>query len=228
MTPVQGNVLEHEGKYYEQVSAVDLQEGDFVITNDINLEEVVDVRTDYFLVWDKHLEEHDYIGRYGVYTAYREVSDERGADALITLIEAWAVARNLHTANPNKQMLKLYEEAGEISASMARGNIEGIKDGIGDVVVVLTILSQQMGFTITECIEMAYEEIKDRKGRMIDGVFVKEADLHIYAEDNPVNHTKSTEVTPESAPASITGPIPPYISQGDIPLSMIYKEKGGE
>ena len=44
-------------------------------------------------------------------------------------------------------------------------------------VVVLTILAEQMGFTIEACIEMAWDEIKDRKGRMIDGVFVKEADL---------------------------------------------------
>jgi hypothetical protein len=50
-------------------------------------------------------------------------------------------------------------------------------DGIGDAVVVLTILAAQHGVTIEECIDAAWDEIKDRKGRMIDGVFVKESDL---------------------------------------------------
>lgn len=92
-------------------------------------------------------------------------------------IRKWSVDRNLHTANPDKQALKFGEEAGELFEGLAKGDTDLTKDAIGDIYVVLTIMSQQLGFTVEECIEIAYDEIKDRKGRMIDGVFVKESDL---------------------------------------------------
>jgi NTP pyrophosphatase (non-canonical NTP hydrolase) len=97
------------------------------------------------------------------------------------LIRQWSIDRNLHTADPNKQALKLGEEFGELFEGLAKGNLALTKDAIGDMYVVLTIMSQQLGFTIEECIDVAYDEIKDRRGRMIDGVFVKESDLK---EDN--------------------------------------------
>lgn len=93
------------------------------------------------------------------------------------LIRQWSIDRNLHTADPNKQALKLGEEFGELFEGLAKGNLALTKDAIGDMYVVLTIMSQQLGFTIEECIDVAYDEIKDRRGRMIDGVFVKESDL---------------------------------------------------
>ena len=96
-------------------------------------------------------------------------------------IRMWSVDRNLHTADPTKQALKLGEEFGELFEGLAKGNEDLIKDAIGDIYVVMTILSEQLGFTIEECIALAYDEIKDRKGRMVEGVFVKESDLQ---EDN--------------------------------------------
>lgn len=93
-------------------------------------------------------------------------------------IEQWAADRNLDTADPTKQMLKLAEEFGEVAEGLAKGKIELTEDGIGDMYVVLTILSKQLGTEIHSCVQMAYNEIKDRKGKMIDGVFIKEADLN--------------------------------------------------
>src|SRR5690625_4887375 len=93
------------------------------------------------------------------------------------LIRCWAQDRNLHEAEPSKQALKLGEEFGELFEGLAKNNEDLTKDAIGDMYVVMTIMSQQLGFTIEECIEIAYDEIKDRKGRMVDGVFVKESDL---------------------------------------------------
>ncbi|WP_432352682.1 MazG-like family protein [Sporosarcina sp. A2] len=93
------------------------------------------------------------------------------------LIQEWAVERNLHTADPRGQMLKLMEEVGEIAAALARKDIDEVMDGIGDVGVVINILATQVGSSIEECMELAYNEIKDRKGKMVNGVFVKEADL---------------------------------------------------
>lgn len=93
------------------------------------------------------------------------------------LIKEWAIERNLHTADPNKQMLKLVEEFGELGEAMAKGNEDLFRDALGDMYVVMTILAMQKDVDIEDCINLAYNEIKDRKGKMIDGVFVKESDL---------------------------------------------------
>lgn len=93
------------------------------------------------------------------------------------LIRQWASDRNLINADPKGQALKLGEEFGELFEGLAKGKEDLTKDALGDMYVVMTILSGQLGFTIEECIEIAYGEIKDRKGRMVDGVFVKEEDL---------------------------------------------------
>ena len=93
------------------------------------------------------------------------------------MIEQWAIDRGLHTADPSKQMLKLMEEVGELAEGLAKDNPDAVQDAIGDAYVVLTILSMQLGMDIRQCVKMAYNEIKDRKGRMVNGVFVKESDL---------------------------------------------------
>lgn len=92
-------------------------------------------------------------------------------------IEQWAKDRKLDNADPTKQTLKLGEEYGELCQGLAKGNLDQTLDSIGDMYVVLTILSKQLGFNIEDCIRDAYNEIKDRKGRMVNGVFVKESDL---------------------------------------------------
>ena len=97
--------------------------------------------------------------------------------ALTKLIEEWAEERGLNNADPDKQMLKLGEEFGELCQGMAKNKPDQIEDSIGDMYVVLTILSMQLGLDIGHCISGAYAEIKDRKGKMVNGVFVKEADL---------------------------------------------------
>ncbi|EIQ0607817.1 MazG-like family protein [Staphylococcus pseudintermedius] len=96
---------------------------------------------------------------------------------LIKQVEQWSIDKNLHNGNPDRQALKFYEEAGEIGAALSRGNLEALKDGIGDTVVTLIILAQQHGWTLQECLQYAYDEIKDRKGETRNGTFVKESDL---------------------------------------------------
>jgi NTP pyrophosphatase (non-canonical NTP hydrolase) len=98
-------------------------------------------------------------------------------EELIRKIENWAIDKNLHLADPAKQTLKLGEEFGELCQGLAKGKPEQVKDSIGDMFVVMTILSMQLGLTIEDCVEIAYNEIADRKGKMVNGVFVKEADL---------------------------------------------------
>ncbi len=93
-------------------------------------------------------------------------------------IRKWAKERNLDNADPFKQMLKLGEEYGELCEGLAKSKPRIVEDSIGDMYVVLTILALQLGIKVERCIEEAYDEIKDRKGKMINGVFVKESDLH--------------------------------------------------
>lgn len=93
-------------------------------------------------------------------------------------IRQWATDRNLiEGATPQMQFVKLIEEVGELAEGIAKGRKDAVLDGIGDAVVVLTILAAQHGVPIEYCIDLAYQEIKDRKGRMVNGCFVKEADL---------------------------------------------------
>lgn len=108
----------------------------------------------------------------------REVDEMLNEDKTVTdLIRKWSINRHLHTADPHKQALKLGEEFGELFEGLAKGDEEMTKDALGDMYVVMTIMAQQLGFNIEECIEIAYGEIKHRKGRMVDGVFIKESDL---------------------------------------------------
>ena len=96
---------------------------------------------------------------------------------LTGLIEEWARDRGLDTADHTKQMLKLAEEFGELAEGLAKDKPEQVEDSIGDMYVVMTILALQLGLDIEDCVQKAYNEIKERKGKMINGVFVKESDL---------------------------------------------------
>lgn len=99
---------------------------------------------------------------------------------LIQQVEQWSMDKNLHKANPDRQALKFYEEAGEVAAALSRDDKEALMDGIGDTVVTLIILAQQHGMTLERCLQYAYDEIKDRKGKTINGTFVKESDLKVH------------------------------------------------
>ena len=98
-------------------------------------------------------------------------------DQLVKQVEQWSKDKNLHNGNPDRQALKFYEEAGEVGAALSRNKLDDLKDGIGDTVVTLIILAQQHGWSLEECLQYAYDEIKDRKGETRNGTFIKESDL---------------------------------------------------
>ena len=90
-------------------------------------------------------------------------------------IREWAKQRGIFDKGDVKtQYVKLMEEAGEVAKALLTNDKAEIKDGIGDMVVVLTNLAHLSGFTIEECIDEAYEVICKRKGKMVNGTFVKE------------------------------------------------------
>lgn len=96
---------------------------------------------------------------------------------LIKQVEQWSIDKGLHNGNRDRQALKVWEESGEIAKAMSRNRIEELKDGIGDTVVTLIILAQQHGWTLEECLQYAYDEIKDRTGETRNGTFIKSEDL---------------------------------------------------
>ena len=91
------------------------------------------------------------------------------------LIREWADERGLYDNGDTKtQALKLVEEVGETCRAILKEDYEEVVDGIGDCVVVLTNLAELQGVSIEECIEAAYNEIKNRKGKMANGTYVKQ------------------------------------------------------
>ena len=101
-----------------------------------------------------------------------------GDEALVSkfdLIRDWAQERGLYDKGDTKtQYVKLMEEAGELAQGLLKDRELEVADAIGDMVVVLTNLAHLAGLTIEECIDSAYNEIKNRKGEMKGGTFVKE------------------------------------------------------
>ena len=93
-------------------------------------------------------------------------------------IRHWALERGLYQKGDVKtQYVKLQEEAGEVARAIIKNDPVELKDGIGDMVVVLTNLAHLAGFTIEDCIKSAYDVINKRKGSMINGSFVKNETL---------------------------------------------------
>ena len=91
------------------------------------------------------------------------------------LIRQWASKRGLYKGgDPKTQALKLVEEVGETCKAILKSDQSEIEDGIGDCVVVLTNLAHLCNTDIEHCIELAYNEIKDRKGKMDNGTFKKD------------------------------------------------------
>ena len=90
------------------------------------------------------------------------------------LIRTWATERGLYEGGDTKtQFAKLVEETGELAQAILKKDDAEFADAIGDMVVVLTNLAHLGGTTIEQCIDSAYNEIKNRKGKMSNGTFVK-------------------------------------------------------
>ena len=96
-------------------------------------------------------------------------------DAMFSRIREWAQSRGLYDkGNTFVQYVKLQEEAGELAKALLQNDHDEINDAIGDMVVVLTNLAHLHGTDIETCIADAYKVIAKRKGKMINGTFVKD------------------------------------------------------
>jgi NTP pyrophosphatase (non-canonical NTP hydrolase) len=95
---------------------------------------------------------------------------------LIADVESWAMRKGL--SDPDyvpSQMLKVVEELGELAGCLAKKkSVEDTSDAFGDVMVTLIILAHQAGYDLEKCLGLAFDEIKGRTGKTVDGVFIKD------------------------------------------------------
>ena len=97
---------------------------------------------------------------------------------LITKVNEWAISHGLDKGNPKIEWMKVTEEVGEIRDVFLKPHDFddpelALKDAVGDSIVTLVVLCLQLGYDVEECLKIAYNNIKDRKGKMIDDNFVK-------------------------------------------------------
>jgi len=88
----------------------------------------------------------------------------------------WGEDRGIiQNSTPLAQFEKTIEEVAELNAALQANDKAAIIDGIGDVLVTLTMICGILDLDMTQCYEAAYNEIKDRKGFLNkDGIFIKE------------------------------------------------------
>jgi len=88
----------------------------------------------------------------------------------------WAFTRGImQHSNPKSQLMKAVSEIGELCDAEIKGEHAKVIDGVGDVLVCLIIYSEMNGVDLTICLNEAYNQIKDRKGKMVEGgAFVKD------------------------------------------------------
>lgn len=96
-------------------------------------------------------------------------------EEIIKKVVQWAADKDLlKKENSFAQMSKVTEEVGEVASALLKKDELKLIDGIGDVVVTLIILAEQNGLTLEYCLESAWKEIANRKGKTVDGTFIKE------------------------------------------------------
>jgi len=97
------------------------------------------------------------------------------ADIEIKIIQ-WAEARKIiQNSNPESQLLKAVSEMGELADATIKNDQEAIVDAIGDVMVCLVNYCALQDINLVDCMEVAYDQIKNRKGTLLpNGVFKKD------------------------------------------------------
>jgi len=94
-------------------------------------------------------------------------------EQLETRVVLWHRDRNLIAGSTDAaQHTKLVEEVKELETNILLS--QPVVDDIGDCLVVLINIAERNGLSLFDCLSHAYDDIKDRKGKMVDGVFVKE------------------------------------------------------
>lgn len=107
---------------------------------------------------------------------------------LIENVKNWAEVRGLKEQDPSIQWMRVTEEVGEIRDALIKPDAvlkegkfatieDALKDGIGDSIVTLIVLAYQLDLDVEECLQVAYDEIKDRQGEIVNGTYIKKENL---------------------------------------------------
>lgn len=145
--------------------------------------DLLDDEKDYFGILETNLNE---LAR--MFKTIEEEKKTMNFEELKTKVEEWAKDKDLlHEENAEKQFMKFIEEVFEFKSEMdvyfdgaetlKSLNKEYMEDEMGDIFVTLIVLCNQLGIDCVECLEMAYEKISKRKGKTVNGLFIKEEDL---------------------------------------------------
>ena len=118
--------------------------------------------------------EVEFVPKESVLMLAEELDTDDDIRDLISNIQQWFKDRNLVSFHSDGQVVKLFEECTELLEAYNNGDHEAMQDAVGDITVVLIGFCLQRGFNFLECLEVAYDEIKDRKGKVVNGIFVKE------------------------------------------------------
>jgi NTP pyrophosphatase (non-canonical NTP hydrolase) len=103
------------------------------------------------------------------------MSELKEIKELEMLIANWAEEKGLLKPEfAPKQFMKIQEELGELASAIIKEDIDKEIDSVGDLLVTIIILAWQRNINLKYALNVAYNEIKDRKGKMVDGSFVKE------------------------------------------------------
>jgi NTP pyrophosphatase (non-canonical NTP hydrolase) len=97
-------------------------------------------------------------------------------EATELLVVRWGEARGIiQNSDAKTQLLKAFSEMGELTDAITKRDRDGIIDGIGDVLVCLTMVAAIEDVDLKQCFQSAYEQIKNRTGFLNkEGVFVKD------------------------------------------------------
>lgn len=145
--------------------------------------DLLDDEKDYFGILETNLNE---LAR--MFKTIEEEKKTMNFEELKIKVEQWANDKDLlHEENADKQFMKFIEEVFEFKSemdvyfdgaetlkSLNKGYME---DEMGDIFVTLIVLCKQLGIDCAECLQLAYDKISKRRGKTIDGIFVKEEDL---------------------------------------------------
>ena len=104
----------------------------------------------------------------------RKKKKKKSKSNVYDLIRTWASDKGIYKSGDSRtQYIKLMEEAGELAEALLKNDETEVIDAIGDMVVVLTNLAKLRGHNIEDCVTSAYNVIKSRQGKMVNGTFVK-------------------------------------------------------
>jgi NTP pyrophosphatase (non-canonical NTP hydrolase) len=176
LNKLKGNLMDNVGLKFETSF------GKYSLTEDLIYWIIKNANTSMFnparsYVYNKALDEFTKsLGKKSMAMDYYNQPEEFKVETpnVYDLIRQWADERGIYRNGDAKtQFIKLQEETGELARAILKNNREELIDAIGDAVVVLTNLAALEGLKIEDCVTSAYEVIKSRQGKMINGTFVK-------------------------------------------------------